>query len=113
MAAAPERLAALTTQERGGFATLPFLRTGRRLRLNVRTKRAGEVRVEVATSAPNGGGDRVLPGRSFEGCRPIVGDPADYVVRWKDGEDLGHAADQALTLRFHLRAAELFALEVL
>jgi len=108
-----ERLAALEAPERGGFATLPLLLPGRRLRLNVRTKRAGEVRVEVATSGPDGGGEVVLPGRGFDDCRPIVGDELDHLVQWKDGDDLGHVDGQAITLRFRLRAAELFAFEVL
>jgi len=108
-----ERLAALEAPERGGFATVPLRFSGRRLRLNMRTKRAGEVRVEVATSGPDGGGEAVLPGRGFDDCRPIVGDELNHIVQWKDGEDLGHVEGQAITLRFRLRAAELFAFEVL
>lgn len=106
-----ERLVALEAAGEGRFATMPLIFTGRRLRLNVRTRRAGEIRVEVGTSRPDGGFDTVLPGHSFADCRPIVGDSSDHVVGWRDGDDLGHGKSQALTFRFQLRAAQLFSFE--
>ena len=107
-----ERLAALVADEQGAFTTLPLLFDGRRLRLNVKTETAGEVRVEAATSRYIGGADEVLPGRNFDDCLPISGDSLDHIVTWRTGQDLGHAPDQPVTLRFRLRAARLFAFEL-
>ena len=106
-----ERLAALEAPEDGHFSTLPLVFSGRRLRLNVQTAMAGEVRVEVASSRQYGGGKLVLPGRSFSDCVPVVGDSLDQIVAWKGGEDLGHEAGQPVTLRFRMRAAKLFAFQ--
>jgi hypothetical protein len=107
-----ERLAAVEAPEAGRFSTLPLILKGRRLRLNVRTRMAGEVRVEVAVSGPEGRKATVLPGRRFEECVPITGDNINYIVQWKDGEDIGYTAGQTVKLKFRMRAAEIFAFEV-
>jgi hypothetical protein len=107
-----ERLAALVAEERGEFATLPLLFSGRRLRLNMETEVAGEIRVEATISRESGGGGEVLPGRSFAECVPISGDGLDHIVAWHDGEDLGHVPGQPVTLRFRMRSAKLFAFEL-
>ncbi len=106
-----ERLAALEAGESGSFATLPLLSPGRRLRLNVQTRVAGEVLVEVLGRAPDAPGEP-LRGRSFSDCDPITGNHLDYVVTWNGKEDLGHEIDLPVTLRFRMKAAKLFALEL-
>ena len=107
-----ERLAALTALEYGSFATVPLLLKKRRLRLNARVKRSGDLRVEVVTSNKQGGGAKVLPGYSFNDCCPVIGDRPDHIVTWHNGNEINYAPGQALTLRFRLRAAELFAFEI-
>ena len=107
-----ERISSLIADESGRFATLPLKFDGRRLRLNFRTRQGGEIRVEAAESRPYGGAARPLPCRSFADCLPLVGDEMDGIVAWKSGDDLGHRDGQAVTLRFRMRAASLFAFEI-
>jgi len=68
--------------------------------LNVRTRRAGSVRVGIVG----------LPGRSAADCDPVVGDGFSVPVRWR-GENGIETDGRAVQLRFELRAAELFGLE--
>ena len=79
---------------------------GRKLHLNVQTKHAGYVQVEVADRT-----GRPLPGRSFAEADPISGDHLDRVVTWKGEADIERKPDQSVLLRFRLRAAGLFAFE--
>ena len=88
----------------GSFATLPLLSRGRKLRLNVQTQVAGN-----QPKAPV----KPLQGRSFSDCDPITGDHLDHVVTWKREEELGHESGQPVTLRIRMKAAKLFALELI
>jgi len=96
-----ERLSAVVADGEGEFWTPAALPPGRRLRLNVRTPRAGAVRVGIAG----------VPGRSVEDCDPIVGDGLSMPVHWGGEEDIGARRDQPISLHFRLTAAELFAVE--
>ena len=100
------RLAALEAVESGNFTTLPLVFEGRRLLLNVQTKRAGRVLVEVADREGH-----PLPGRSFDQADPVTGDHFDRPVTWKGESDLNRESDQPIMLRFRMRCARLFAFE--
>lgn len=101
------RLIALAAPEEGRFTTVGFVPPTGKLALNVRTKRAGCVRVE-AVEYPSG---KVLPGRSFAEMIPIVGDHSRAPVTWGAACELGVRDGQAIRLRLRLEKAELFSLE--
>ena len=98
------RLGALEAHEEGCFTTLPLIFEEDELVLNLQTRQAGYVLVEVADRKGH-----PLPGRSFEEADPIVGDLMDRTVTWKGEMDLKRKPDQPVLLRFRLRAAKLFA----
>lgn len=85
----------------GNLLANPLRPAGREIRLNVRTRRAGEVRVEVVG----------VPGRSMADCDPVVGDSLSMAVHWQGEADVGAPADEPVRLHFKLRAAELFGFE--
>lgn len=108
------RLAAIQVPEVGSFTTQQMIFQGGSLELNVETRRAGEIRVEIAESdgAPLPiplGEDPAVLGRAFEDCDPITGDLPAHTVTWKGSADLSALAGKPVTLRFSLRAANLFA----
>jgi hypothetical protein len=96
---APGRLCALGAEEEGEFWTVPLERQGRELRLNARTRRAGQVRVGVAG----------VEGRSVEDCAPVVGDGLSLPVHWRGETSISGTG--AVQLHFRMRAAELFGME--
>ncbi|MHC4718343.1 MAG: hypothetical protein ACYS5V_15330 [Planctomycetota bacterium] len=96
------RLVALRADEDACFSLYPLRFQGRRLILNLRAQRAGWVRVGVRA------GDKWL--RNLEDCDFLSGDALDQVVSWKGETDLGHADGEPVTLRFELRAADLFSI---
>jgi hypothetical protein len=100
-----ERLIALEAPERGEFRTMTVLFKGNELRLNVRTRHSGHVRVEVV-----GPGGKVPPGRSFDDCDPIEGDHLDARVTWRGESAIPRNADEAVSFRLRLTAGELFAM---
>jgi hypothetical protein len=95
-----DRLCGLQAPYQGEVWTVPIAPAGRRLRLNVRTPMAGQVRVGVEGVA----------NRTVDDCDPIVGDGADRVVTWGGEADLGTGAGQPVVLRLQLRCAEVFSL---
>lgn len=99
-----DRLVALQSPAEGFFALWPLKFVGRTVHLNFRTGMAGYLQVEVL--GPDG---NVLPGRRFDQCDRLNGDYLDYVVTWKGQKDLGHPEGEAVTLRFRMRSAALFA----
>ena len=98
------RLGALEAPEEGRFTTLPLVFKEDKLVLNLQTKQAGYVLVEVADRK-----GQPLTGRSFEEADPIVSDFMDRTVTWKGETDLKRKPGQAVLLRFRLRVAKLFA----
>ncbi|MGQ9553533.1 MAG: hypothetical protein ACUVWR_05420 [Anaerolineae bacterium] len=100
------RLVALEAPERGQFTSAQMLFEGRYLTLNLETKRAGEVLVEVADKD-----GQPLPGRSFADAMPVTANALRAPVTWKDGSDLGQYAGQPVLLRFRLRAAKLYSFQ--
>ena len=115
-----DRLAALVADRQGEIYTFSMPAAGRELRLNVRTREAGEVRVGVlrAEGMVADGTDRLpdreaipVEGRGAEDCVCISGDHTAAVVRWRTGTDIGVQPGQSVMLHVSLRAAELFAFE--
>jgi hypothetical protein len=96
-----DRLCALQADDEGRFDTFAVKVTGRRLRVNVRVRRAGEIRVGLS-----GIGDR-----SVTECDPITGDHAGHTVTWKGDSNSRVEPGASVTLRFRMRAAELFGFE--
>jgi hypothetical protein len=111
----PGRLACVEAAGEGFFATPVVRFAGRQLRLNVRTPIAGEVRVEVVAISNwvmKKKTEAVVEGRSFVECDPLRGDHLSQVVTWRGKADLGHGEGQPVYFRFRLRAARLFAFEL-
>lgn len=92
------RLCAVVADEIGEFFTFPMVPAGRELRLNLRARRGGEVRVGLVG----------VPGRSVEECDPLYGDELGSPVHWQGETNLGLGEGESVTLHFKLRAAELF-----
>jgi hypothetical protein len=95
------RLAGVVADQEGEFFTFPMAPAGRQLRLNLRTRRAGQVRVGVVGAA----------GRSVEECAPLAGDHLALPVCWKGETDIGAPEGQPVALHFKLRAAAVFGFE--
>ncbi len=111
-----ERLVCVEAKDQGGFATTPLRIGGRRLRLNLKTPLSGEVRVEVVAITNWMGKkktEEIVPGRSFEDCDSISGDCPSHIVTWHGESDLRLPEGACVRFRFRLRAARLYAFEVL
>ena len=89
--------------------------TGRQLKLNLKMPMTGEARVEVVAITRwvhKKKTEQVVDERSFDDCDPISGDHLSHTVTWNGQADLGHAEGQPVYLRFKLRAAKLYAFEL-
>jgi hypothetical protein len=100
------RITALVASERGQFSTMAMVLSGRELSLNLKTKHAGEVTVELqdANNTP-------LPGYTFAEADPIAADCLDARATWHGSPDLTSLAGQTIVLSFRMRAAHLFSFE--
>ena len=99
------RLGGLVASEQGSFTTPPLVSAGSAVELNLRTRAAGAVWVEVADR------DGVpLPGRSFAEADPVTGDHLAHRLSWRG--ETGVNLEQPRILRVRLQAAELFAFQV-
>ncbi len=101
------RVVALKADALAEFSTYAFLPPTRQMTLNVRTRRAGSVKVELVDYLSR----TPLPGRKFEDCHPIMGDHSKAVVRWGDSCDLGVQPGQPIFLRFKMDMSEIFMIE--
>jgi hypothetical protein len=100
------RIVALEAPERGEFATVGIMPAGRKLKINAVTTRGGSILAEVA-----GLDGKPLPGRSFAEASPRTGDLHWVFLDWQGNEDLGHAKNMPIMLRFRMDQAQLFGLE--
>ena len=100
------RMVAVEAKEIGEFATVALTPPGNTLKVNALTKRAGGIRVELATQQ-----EEVLPGRSFEECDPIQGDQFWKTVTWKGESDFGIKDGEAVVIRFKMDRAKLYGIE--
>ena len=100
------RLSAIQAEEYGSFQTHQLKIRGRKLLLNFETKRAGEIRIEVART-PDG---EAVPGLSFDDCDTLRGDSRSHVVTWRGQSNLGDSKEN-IVFRFQLRLAKLYSFE--
>lgn len=87
--------------EGGTLTTVPLRFAGKRLEINARAHKGGEVRVELLDA-----GGRPLAGGLSE---PFAGDDLRHTVVFPGQTNLDFAGDRPVCLRFHLRNAELYA----
>ena len=101
------RLGGIEALEEGRFTTLPMTIAGQKLVLNVKTKHAGHVLVEVTDRK-----GRALSGRSFDEADPITGDYTNRTVTWRGESNVKVDPEQPVLLRFRMRAAKIFSFEI-
>ena len=90
----------------GTFTTKPILFTGSSLYLNFSTSAAGSIRVALLN--PDG---TPVDGYNAETCQEIIGNMLDRPVQWENGADIGAFAGTPLRLRFHMKDADLYAIQ--
>jgi hypothetical protein len=100
------RIVAVEAKEIGEFTTVGVMPPGRKLRINALTKRAGGIRVEIATLL-----DEPLPGRTFDDCDVVQGDQFWKPVTWNGTGDLGFKDGQPIIIRFKMERAKLFGIQ--
>jgi hypothetical protein len=100
------RIVAVEAEEVGGFTTVGILPPGRTLKINAVSKRAGGIRVEIASIF-----DETVPGRSFADCDILQGDQFWSTVTWKGETDLGFEDGAGVVVRFKMDRAKLFGIE--
>ena len=90
----------------GELVTKPFTFTGKQLTLNLSTSAAGGIKVEIQDA--NG---QAIPGFTLADCGELNTDDLARVVSWKNGSDVSSLAGKPIRLRFHLKDADLYALQ--
>ena len=100
------RIVALEAEGLGEFSMVGIVPPGNRLRINAVTKRTSSIRVAVC-----GMNGEPLPGRSFDDCKPIIGDQYQTLVTWGEHEDMGVEPGEPVVLKFKLNQARIFALD--
>jgi hypothetical protein len=95
------RLAAVVAEEEGEFFMPMAIPAGKTLHANVRTRKAGMLRIALHD----------IPGRSLEDADPILGDHVTAPVHWKGDASIPVEPGRTIVLHVKLRAAELFGLE--
>ena len=100
------RAVGIETEQLGGFTTYAVMAPGIRLMINALSVRGGSVKVEITDLQR-----KVIPGRSFNDCVPVVGDQPRTLVKWKSGDDMGVSLDTPICLRFQLDQAQLFYID--
>ncbi|OQC04684.1 MAG: hypothetical protein BWX80_02365 [Candidatus Hydrogenedentes bacterium ADurb.Bin101] len=90
----------------GTFATKPLLFSGTSLYLNFSTSAAGSIRVALlrADGTP-------FDGYGEDKCEEIIGNMLDRPVKWEAGSDISSLAGTPLRLRFHMKDADLYAIQ--
>jgi hypothetical protein len=102
-----DRFVAATAGPGGGSFTSPPLRfTGEALKLNIRVRRAGRVRLGLLDED-----GQPHPKLSVRDCLPIVGDSLSKTVQWKTGSDVSGCATKPTRLRVEMTDAELFGFQ--
>jgi hypothetical protein len=87
----------------GTATTRPQSLAGKKLLVNVATRRGGELRVELLDSGRN-----MIPGFSRDDCQPIRGDHHATEVSWAGGTE---APNKATKIRFILKRAFLYGFD--
>jgi hypothetical protein len=86
------------------FVTPPLLFQGNILKLNVKVRDGGYVRVGLFDE--NG---TPVSGKTMDDCEVITGDHIDTLVRWNSGGDITARADKPTRLHIEIYNASLFA----
>src|SRR5262249_42296390 len=97
-----ERITGLVADGEAGFYTPAMALKGDNLYLNLETRRAGYVQVEVAGKE----------GRSLTDCDLLKGDQFKAKVNWKGNASIGGGDSGPVRFHFRLRAARLYSFEV-
>jgi hypothetical protein len=84
------------------LTTVPLRFSGNRLEINAATKPRGQMQVELLDVAGQ-------PLEGFAPSQPITGDSLRHAVMFPGTRDLSSLAGKPISLRFHLRDAQLFA----
>jgi len=75
--------------------------------LNFATSAAGEIRIEIQDSQ-----GQPISGFSLQESQPLIGNEIERNVRWENGEDVGQLSGKPIRLRFVMKDADLYALQV-
>ncbi len=98
-----DRLVGLQADEIGYFTTHVVRFQGNCLRLNVRTRHVGDIRVEVLDSQGQ-------PLKTFDDCDHISGDFSGRLVTWNGNPDIGRGDGEPVSFRVKLSYGELFSM---
>jgi hypothetical protein len=90
----------------GRFVTPPLSYTGNLLKLNVKVREGGNVRVGLLDEQGQAVQDRAL-----DDCVPLTGDGVDVLVRWKTGGDVTSRAMKPTRLEVEMKEAGLYAFQ--
>ncbi len=90
----------------GRFVTPPLSFTGNLLKLNVKVREGGNVRVGLLDEQGQAVQDRAL-----DDCVPLTGDGVDVLVRWKTGGDVTSRAMKPTRLEVEMKEAGLYAFQ--
>jgi hypothetical protein len=102
-----DRFVAATAGPGGGAFTSPPLRfSGNTLKLNVRVRSGGHVRIGFLDED-----GRPIPKYSANDCKLLVGDSLSKVVEWTKGSDVSGRATKPTRLRVEMSDAELFGFQ--
>ena len=96
-----DRLCAVMADDEGEFWTMPHRPAGRKLTVNFRTGKAGQIRIGI-----NG-----VEGRSIQDCDALTGDSAKEPVTWGGSPDTKVGSGESVVLQVWMRDTELFCLD--
>lgn len=108
------RIAGVIANQEGAFYTFALPVAGRRLRVNARVRRAGELRIGLTGNQHHAGVPDLpldLPGRSVADADPLWGDSLAHPVTWKGDSNVGRPLGDMIRLHFKMRAAEVYGFE--
>lgn len=91
----------------GEVLTHPLIFEGSRLVLNFSSSIAGDIRVELQDA--NG---HALDGFGMDDCDEVFGDDLERTVSWNGATDVSNTAGRPVRLRFALRDADLYSLQL-
>ncbi len=104
--------ASVSAPPKGGeMVTKPLLfakaKAPNEININFATSAVGSIKCELQDA--NG---KPLEGFAADDCDEIYGDSVDRPITWKGNGDVSKFADQPIRLRFGMRDADLYALQV-
>ncbi len=88
--------------ETGTLTTVPLIFSGTRLEINAQTRPGGEITVEITDAA-----GRAI--NAFGSSLRFEGDSLRHVIAWAHGQDVSRLRTQPISLKFHLKNAELYS----